>query len=181
MYTVYAERYRDDANTQQHVLSFSSLDEVSAWMREHSNPSSSSLIVPCKHTREIYADPRFIHLGWLPGGTEWLVHEIDGDAGILFSDGDRTCGKAHVSKAVLDMLERFWDECKHPEKRFAEDVDARVFSQRDPGRCPKCGSNNIEGGSADFDRGHVYQRVGCLDCGFSWSDAYEYSNYLPLG
>ena len=29
--------------------------------------------------------------------------------------------------------------------------------------------------------GYIYQRVGCLSCGFSWNDVYEYSNYLQLG
>lgn len=28
--------------------------------------------------------------------------------------------------------------------------------------------------------GYAPKSVDCLDCGFRWSDAYEYSNYLPV-
>lgn len=55
-----------------------------------------------------------------------------------------------------------------------------ITEPRDPDKCPRCGSSNIEGDSPDFDRPHVYQRVACLECGFRWADAYVYESYLPL-
>ena len=53
-------------------------------------------------------------------------------------------------------------------------------SPRNPERCPLCGSSSIEGDSTVFDRNRVYQRMSCGNCGFHWSDTYEYADYIPL-
>lgn len=121
MYTVFAERYRDDRNTQLHTLTFDSLDAVQGWMRDHANPSSGSFAIPTEEARRKFADPRSIRLGWLPGQYEWWVLKIDNGRGCVFSDGTLTSGKAHVAASVQAMLERFWAESKHPESRFVEE------------------------------------------------------------
>ena len=164
MYTVFAERYRNDRDTQTHVLDFATLDEAFAWMRRHANPSASSFLVPCKHTREKFADPRFIHLGWLPGDVEWLVHEIDRGGDIVFSDGSRTCGQAHVSKSVQDRLERFWRECKEPESRFAEkDTPGAAAGTPQPG-CAVITPSVVELFRRRIDKMKaIYADEGCTD------------------
>ena len=45
------------------------------------------------------------------------------------------------------------------------------------GFCPYCGSQDIEGGSLDFDGG-VYQKMGCNECDETWVDAYRLANVL---
>ena len=121
MYTVSAEYYHDDRHTRPRTMTFETLEDVEAWMRKRSNPTSGSFQVPCDETRRKFANPRWIHLGWLPGGFEWLVHKIEGPKGIVFSDGSLTCGKPFVSRSVQAMLERFWAESKDPEARFFDE------------------------------------------------------------
>lgn len=144
MYTVFAERYRDDRNTQMHTLTFDTLEAVQGWMRDHANPSSGSFLLPTEEARRKFADPRSIRLGWLPGGHEWWVLKIDNGSGTIFSDGSLTRGEPFIAASIQGMLERLWAECKNPESRFVEEgavpvqavipaADAAAFrSQIDP-------------------------------------------------
>ena len=43
----------------------------------------------------------------------------------------------------------------------------------DSGRCPFCGSDNIEGGSLEVDGHQAWQEVTCLDCDGGWDDIYK--------
>ena len=49
----------------------------------------------------------------------------------------------------------------------------------DPSRCPKCGSENIEGGSLDVEYEYVHLDLDCADCGFSYHDDYALVGYWP--
>jgi transposase-like protein len=39
--------------------------------------------------------------------------------------------------------------------------------------CPFCGSWDIEGGSMDFERGEIAQRISCHKCNEQWTDVYK--------
>lgn len=39
-------------------------------------------------------------------------------------------------------------------------------------KCPKCKSENIEGGSVEIDCNGASQDVTCLDCNAEWTDIY---------
>jgi hypothetical protein len=43
--------------------------------------------------------------------------------------------------------------------------------------CPKCKSDQIEGGSFDVDSNHCTQELACLDCNFEWVDQYTLTGY----
>lgn len=45
-------------------------------------------------------------------------------------------------------------------------------------RCPKCGSEDIQGGSFNHEDGEVSQGVGCLVCGAEWVDVYVLDRYF---
>ena len=42
-----------------------------------------------------------------------------------------------------------------------------------PGHCPNCGSEQIEGGSIDVEGENAYQQVSCNDCDQQWNDIYQ--------
>lgn len=110
-------------------------------------------------------DPRGVTIP--AGQAMWFRRRIDEMRAIYADEGRPDWFDADdMAREIAEELGRILPECS----------DAR-----DPSRCPRCGSASIEGGSADFDRTQVYQQVRCCECGFRWSDAYEYANYLPLG
>ncbi|MBQ9042148.1 MAG: hypothetical protein IJ111_04965 [Eggerthellaceae bacterium] len=122
--------------------------------------------------RTIGPDPRIGALDpcdvTIPAGQAlWFRRRID-EMSSVFADEERSdwFDADDMAREIAEELGRILPECS--------DV-------RDPSRCPQCGSAFIEGGHADFDRRQVYQRLRCCECGFQWSDAYEYANYLPLG
>ncbi len=39
--------------------------------------------------------------------------------------------------------------------------------------CPFCGSQDIEGGSMDFEAGEIAQRISCHECDERWTDVYK--------
>lgn len=43
-------------------------------------------------------------------------------------------------------------------------------------RCPYCGSEDLDGGSVQIDRGTASQDITCLDCGKEWEDTYVLVN-----
>lgn len=43
----------------------------------------------------------------------------------------------------------------------------------DPGRCPRCGSQDIEGGRVEIIERLAVQGVRCLDCGEEWDESYR--------
>lgn len=47
-----------------------------------------------------------------------------------------------------------------------------------PGRCPVCGSPDIEGEPVEIDGTHAYQRCRCDECGAGWTDAYDVAGYV---
>ena len=40
-------------------------------------------------------------------------------------------------------------------------------------KCPKCESEQLEGGQFEADAGFVYQPITCNECGFSYNDTYD--------
>ncbi len=47
-------------------------------------------------------------------------------------------------------------------------------------RCPKCQSEEIEGGSFDSSGSEAWQKVGCVDCDATWREVYEFSRHENL-
>lgn len=43
---------------------------------------------------------------------------------------------------------------------------------RNPGACPHCGSNDLEGESINLDDNIAWQTVGCTKCNQQWNDIY---------
>lgn len=43
---------------------------------------------------------------------------------------------------------------------------------RNSSKCPKCKSDQIEGGSIEIEGNTAFQNVQCLDCDFDWNDLY---------
>jgi len=39
--------------------------------------------------------------------------------------------------------------------------------------CPFCDSQDIEGGSLDFEAGEIAQKISCHNCGEMWTDVYK--------
>lgn len=54
----------------------------------------------------------------------------------------------------------------------------KEYVGRGGGKCPKCGSDQLEGDSWNADSNHATQEVACLDCGFSYLDFYELTGYM---
>ena len=58
----------------------------------------------------------------------------------------------------------------------SEGIRVTPEAMHDLGRCPICGSENIEGGEIDIEdvRGHqeALQRMWCDDCGVRWTECY---------
>lgn len=48
------------------------------------------------------------------------------------------------------------------------------------GKCPACGSREIEGGSIEVDSTIAWQSVRCNDCGAGWNDTYALTGYSDL-
>ena len=48
---------------------------------------------------------------------------------------------------------------------------------KNSGCCPKCLTDDVEGGSYDADGNHIYMRITCLNkkCGFEGLDDYKLS------
>ena len=44
--------------------------------------------------------------------------------------------------------------------------------------CPFCGSDEIEGGSCDFEGSTVTVEVGCLVCDEEWDDVYSLTGFI---
>lgn len=44
----------------------------------------------------------------------------------------------------------------------------------DPGKCPRCKSENVEGASWDLNDQVVSQEVYCCDCHLEWVDSYKF-------
>lgn len=100
------------------------------------------------------------------GQAAWFRRQIDEMRGI-YADGDRSD----------------WIEADDMAREIAEELGRLLPpapARRDPTRCPRCGSPSIEGDGPSFDRTAVYQRLTCSECGFRWSDAYEYLDYMRL-
>ena len=49
---------------------------------------------------------------------------------------------------------------------------------KDPGACPLCHSEDIEGHDINVDGNEAWQEVVCLRCGYQWHDIYELKSYL---
>ena len=46
--------------------------------------------------------------------------------------------------------------------------------------CPRCGSEQIEGGGGmEVDGTTVVNHMGCLECDFGWRDVYSLQGYVP--
>lgn len=43
-------------------------------------------------------------------------------------------------------------------------------------KCPKCASDEVEGGSVEIDDGVATQDSNCLVCGFEWVCVYTFSS-----
>lgn len=43
----------------------------------------------------------------------------------------------------------------------------------EPGHCPCCGSDQIEGSSWDVYNEYAQQEVSCVNCGAAWDDIYR--------
>lgn len=46
------------------------------------------------------------------------------------------------------------------------------------GRCPKCGSQDLDWGSLVPDGHEAFQRTNCISCKFEWFEIYTYSHSL---
>ncbi len=44
---------------------------------------------------------------------------------------------------------------------------------QDSSSCPCCDDGNVEGGFVEIDGAGAFQNVGCMNCGFSWTDNYK--------
>ena len=42
------------------------------------------------------------------------------------------------------------------------------------GRCPKCGSENIEFGDIDMEKESCFQHCICQDCGIEFGEVYKF-------
>lgn len=50
----------------------------------------------------------------------------------------------------------------------------------EPGRCPHCRGDNIEGGFVNIDNGTASQPISCNDCDATWVDTYTLTGYTEL-
>ena len=56
---------------------------------------------------------------------------------------------------------------------LASEKDLKEYVERGGIRCPFCSSDQIEGGSFDYEGAQVWQKISCLSCGEEWTDVYE--------
>jgi hypothetical protein len=50
----------------------------------------------------------------------------------------------------------------------------------DSGRCPECGSEDVEAGRTEFDGDTAWTEVECNDCGCEWHDVYHLHTIYKL-
>ena len=48
---------------------------------------------------------------------------------------------------------------------------------KDPGRCPRCGEDDIGGGPVDICGNAAHQEMSCNHCNAEWTDTYNLSSY----
>lgn len=63
--------------------------------------------------------------------------------------------------------------------RIDEFVLEKRYLASGGGKCPFCGSVELEGGSYDFD-GDVTLEVSCNDCHASWKDVYTLTAMIDI-
>jgi len=61
--------------------------------------------------------------------------------------------------------------------RNAKWITDKAYRELKGNACPRCKSENIEGGQFDVEGGKALQEVGCTDCGASWTDVYILVGY----
>lgn len=52
-------------------------------------------------------------------------------------------------------------------------ADEEHYTERAYGKCPFCGTRDIEGGSVTIEQNYAHQDVSCLACEAEWSDVYR--------
>ena len=54
------------------------------------------------------------------------------------------------------------------------------YLEKDSNKCPNinCLSEDIEGGSVEIDTNIASQEVSCNDCGMTWRDEYQLTNFV---
>ena len=55
-----------------------------------------------------------------------------------------------------------------------------AYVRRGGSGCPRCGSNNINGGGVEVDIGGAWQSVSCTECELEWTDIYNLRNVTNI-
>ncbi len=71
------------------------------------------------------------------------------------------------------------DAAPAPEEAEDRLLPTAEYLARDGQVCPRCGSEQIEGGGGmEVDGTTVVNHMGCLECDFGWRDVYSLQGYI---
>lgn len=63
---------------------------------------------------------------------------------------------------------------------ISEQLRQMALEQHAEGKCPACGSEEIEGKTVEIEGTQAYQRVRCITCRSRWTDVYVLNRFLDL-
>lgn len=107
MIRVFYEKYWNDFIRKSEEKSFEDLKEVEEWIfgqMQQPYKNAMSFPTPAKCERIHANGPWEIEFTPSFNGPNFWIHQIENSNGIIFSDGKRTNGQRHWSKAVQEWL-----------------------------------------------------------------------------
>ena len=114
------EIYHNDYRRSDKVITFGSLDELKDWLfGQMKRPYNDSYAMYFPNPNRADAEPSSIEIHPDFGEPTILIHQIENENGIIFSDGRHTSGQKHWNNQIKEWLVLCNNFKKAPQFKFA--------------------------------------------------------------
>lgn len=120
MITVRYEEYHNDYHRKDHTMRLANLKDLEDWMFDQMKQDYSSkekgwlyMYFPVDEPSRIQFSPQY-------GGSNFWIHQIENENGIIFTDGGHTASRKHWSQEVQEWLKHCKERQYAPKFVFAE-------------------------------------------------------------
>lgn len=190
------EKYIDDYNCKSETKTFTSLTELESWifgqMQQDYARNRYAMWLPLPESVKKYKQdgPGSIEFRPCCGGESILIHQIESNDGIIFSDGRFTSGQKHWTIAVQNWLVHCEQRRKNPKFNFAyENSQPEPKREQDETMELLYGTNsdvaispeNMAHYLMDFCHDYLAAGKGCRGCPFNRPSTEEGGGACRLG
>ena len=186
------EKYTSDYNRKSETKTFTSLTELENWifgqMQQNYSRNRYAMWFPLPESVKKYKrdGPGSIEFRPCCGGEDILIHQIESNDGIIFSDGRFTSGQKHWTIDVQNWLVHCEQRRKSPKFNFAYE-NSQQKPQPEPQQMHGANSDvaispeNMAHYLMDFCHCHLAAGKGCRGCPFNRPSTEECGGACRLG